>query len=577
MEEGEIDEFAKPTTAAVAAAPVEVDLKTTGIIVSSLFEAGNVKTPVEKNAILHMDYGDLSPVDRAERREVESVWTVGKKNVHQYYLPQLENSGRYIMVGTTSVACYALELCNDEIGKEHKQMLSEMECESMSRNLKHGIRHLNFRSQAVDTLTNLTAISKNDVSLRPSIKAVGKQLSKQIHTLPETLTVGKPMPPVFLAPRPGGDFPAIECLLLTYVAEGDVKRDPAMAKLFDTYYMWSIPTGKPSGKWAKTKASFNVRTKTIPSTAVNKTHFVILYQPHDLENDEILCIDVHELTDIGRLKFKNADRFYFCFPEQFSGQGILSMTLSEQNICSIAYSVGCVVIDILRQVEKPRAFVLSTPLPKNRRVVTTARVHHLPAPEGTRPQVSDDWDDNIANGTTPLLKNAPTVPAWCGTLVIGTTAGEAFGLCWRSGALVFVEIIPSVEPIFSCLYSNRRIIMHSVMALSGKLLPYISEQFTYLPTSRPLGVAICGTLVFVMEKYGSIQVYSCSARSVLFPFKPPKQPFKNDDVQYAYQAIDASVSTRVVALYPNGLVRVMEIRKKERGVPNNKPKQKKKK
>lgn len=572
----EVDEFAKPSAAAAPKDPVEVKLETRGVIVSSLFEAGNAKTAVEKNAILHMDYGDLPPDVRMERREVEAVWTVGKKNVHQYWLPQLENSTRFIMVGTTSVACYALELCNETIAVEHKKMLSEMECESMSRNLKHGIRHLNFRPQAVDTLTNLTAISKNDVSLRPSIKAVGKLLSKQIHSLPESLTVGKAVPPVFLAPRPGGDFPGIECLLLTYVEEADVQRDPEITAS-DTYKMWSIPTLKPSGKWSEAKVSFKVRSETVPSTAVNKTHFVILYQPYNLVDDEILCIDVHELTDIGRLKFKHADRFYFRFPEQFSGQGILSMSLSEQSLCSIAYSVGCVVIDVLRQVERPRAFVLSAPLPKNRRVVTTARVHHLPAPEGTRPELSDDWDNNITSGTTPLLKNAPTVPAWCGTLVIGTTAGEAFGLCWRSGALIFVEIIPAVEPIFSCIYSNRRIILHSVMALSGKLLPYISEEFTYLPTSRPLGVAICGTLIFVMEKYGSIQVYSTAARSVLFPFKPPKVPFKNDDVQYAYQAIDASVSTRVVALYPNGLVRVMEIKKREKGVSNNKPKQRKQK
>jgi len=573
----EVDEFAKPGAVDAAnAPPVEVKLKTRGVIVSSMFEAGNAKTDVEKNTILHMDYGDLEPKDRVMRRETEAVWTVGKKNVNQFWLPALPKDANFIMVGTNATACYAMAIHSDE----HKELLSEMECESLARNLRHGINHLSFRTQAVETLSNLNAIAKNDESLRAAIKNVGKSLTEKLHSLPESPPVGAAIPPVVTAKRPGGEFPQVECIMYNYVPDEEVVVDAAESPSppFDSYYLWTVPTVEPGGKWRRNdKTEFRVRPNSVPVMAVNQTHFVILYQQHNLTDEDIISIDVYGLTSIGRVQQTRIDRFHFSFPEQFSASGILSMTLSDQGVCSVAYSTGCLVIDVLRQVERPRVFVLSTPDQKNRRIVTTARVHHLPAPEGSRPELSDDWDANITPGDTPLLeRNLPPVPAWSGTLVIGTTAGEAFGLCWRSGALVFVEIIPGVEPVFSCLYSNRRVLIHSVMGISGKLLPYISEQMTYLPTSRPLGMAICGTLLFVMEKYGSLQVYSTSARAVLFPFKPPKLEFKSTVPQYAYQAIHAT-PTRVTALYPNGLVRVLQIRKREKGVASNKPRKTKKK
>lgn len=571
MEGSEVDEFAVPKQANENEVPVNLTSK--GVIVSSMFEAGAHKTPLERSTLLTMDYGDLNVDEREERPQQESVWTVGKKNVHQrWHNPPDIQLDDMIMIGASDLACYALE-CPPGKGAAYKEFLSRIECESLAKNFKHSIIHLQIKKQATQMLDNIMVIAKHDETLRPTIKSIGKDLSDQIKVLPEVLPIGTKLKSTVVANRPGNQYPEVEWLFLDYAEEPPFLQDAEGTK-GDEFHIWSVHVAEKA-KWTRSKTTFVVRENTIPAVAFNKTHAVFLYQPHNVapEHEDIICVALYKLTDIGRFQKNPSDKFYFKFPESFSTRGVLSMSLSKNGICSIAYSVGCIVIDVLRQIARPRVVILNTKERKHRRMVTSCQVNHLPDEPRPPAEILDDWDAHLSD---VLPAERPPVPAWCGTLTIGTSTGEAFGFCWRSGALIFAEVIPALEPVFGCLYSNRRVVMHSVMGLTGKLIPYVTEQITQLPTSRPLAMAICGTLLFALEKYGSLQVFSTTTRSILFPFKPPKSEFGRLAKQHAYQAISAE-PMRVVVLYPNMLVRVLEIKKKIVSVPNAKSKNKNKK
>lgn len=593
MEMEDVDEFAS-STSSDHTEPVPLDIKSRGIIVSTMFEAGDAKTRAERDTLLTLDYGDLPLEKRAERREQESVWTVSKKSIFQNWFepPVLVVEGKFktpeerkvkleekrldfIVLGSNNVSCYALET-PPGVGSKHKKLLNRLECKSLVKNFKHNIANFELKKQATDMLDHVMAIAKHDESLRPTIKAVGKHLSDKIKTLPEHLPVGKSPKLIMEADRPGKTYPGVEILFMEY-ANVPTPTTPEGVEKGDEFFIWTIHTNLNSSHWVKSRTTIIVKPNTVPGVAFNNTHLVVLYQPLYFSNEDIICLDLYKLTAIGRVPKAHCDRFYFTFPESFSTHGILSVTLSELGICTIAYSIGCVVIDVLRQVVRPRAVILTTPDVKHRRMVTTAIVNHLPDEKRPSMEEGDHWDETLSD----VLETGTRVPvpAWSGTLSIGTDAGEAIGICWRSSQLVFAEVIPAVEPIFGCIYSNKRVLMHSIMEISGKMLPFVTEKITHLPTSRPLHMAVCGTLIFVLEKYGSIQIFSTTVRKILFSFKPPKSEFTfapSEPKQHCYPAIYAGPE-RVVVVYPNMLVRVLGIRKKEESIPSNKVKTKKNK
>jgi hypothetical protein len=345
-------------------------------------------------------------------------------------------------------------------------------------------------------------------------------------------------------------------------------------------------------KWAALPGCGTVEAApgTVPLVAFNATHVAVVFQPPSVvssteETNDGLCCRLYEARYAGKMALVDTFHFAFAAAEQCGGsqEGMMTAHLSEAGILCVAFGSGAVVFDTMRVVAHPRVVFLRSPA--HPRTVTSAHVSHLP--DVARPAHADQdrFDERFvtfAEDGTPTLHTdvMGDAPQWTGTLVLGTSAGECFGAAWRTGAVVFAEMVPAREPVFAGLFSNRRVIMQTVTALSGKMMPFFTEAMTHLPTSRPLALAVCGTLLFVLEKYGTVQVFSTTARRVLFPFDPPSKLIefgRNWPVQHHYQGVHAG-GDRVVVVYPNGLTRIMTIRAKSQAMIENNvdPKKRKK-
>lgn len=540
-----------------------VDIKCTGEIVSNMFEAKHTKTEAERSAIDLISYGDLPEHERKARSLQESCWTVNKQYISQQYGPPLlkepDDAKHFMILGTNGMACYALEEMDhtDSVIETHKKYLVDVECAAVYHSLRHQLRGLRTHAQAKEMLTEVMRYTKLDHGLRPAVTRISKDLTRKLKKLPETPKGADDGSEVKVAKRPGDEPPQIQCMLYVF-SEETPAGEPPIGETPKYFRLWSINVEKKEKEWKPCKMDpIQPYASTVPNVAFNKTHMVIVYQHID---GIAMAVDLYELTGLGRPKRKRCDRFTFVFPEEHFDSdtgGLIHISLSDFNIVCISYSSGVVVFDALRTYPVPRVIVLRSP---HKRYVTCAKVHH---PTGA-----------LRPNTPP----SESVPEWCGTLIMGTSMGECFGMCWVSGELQFTELIPATESVFSILYSNRRIIAQSALALSGRMTPFLTDQLTHLPTSRFFGFDVCGVIIFVLEKYGSVQLFSTSTRSILFPFKAPKDMDFGLGMltQPAYNAVHAEPES-VVVLYPNGVTRVFTLRAKARQIIDDALKGKKKK
>ncbi len=687
------------------AEPVEVNIKSTGEIVSSMFESRFTMQEEEQAAIRIIDHGDLDAVERKEQPFRERCFTADKHNIAQTYSKAFTgNADHFMILGTNGSTSYALVSTSPAI-VEYKSALLKLECASVYHSLAHDVRNLQLKKDAEALLSKVTSMSKIDPNLRPAIAKIAKELTAKLKELPETLPDDVDYTPIVVSKRPGGKFPTVQFMVTDFyrgdielktaeelkqmdeeeakltkqqqqpvataavAAETTVTTKPTVRKAMiakkqqreeppkpvpvtvttppNVFSIWSCDATKPDCEWKPcTMPTFEVKHMTIPSVAFNKTHMVVIFQPRNLVDEDLIIIHAFELD---RRRNKLIDTFAYKFDNKYFGsKGLLVTHLSDQNILSLSFTAGTFVFDILRQVKRPRLIVLESEKPIYRRNITCCKVCHLP--DNKRPDV-DDWDskfivENVPDdGERPVLNvekkdetasvtaneptNAPIItempeeefgkkedtkvdvkadttadtniefgtdeqqderakqqrleqqaaaaadnktkvvdpPLWSGLLVIGTAMGESFGINWRNGVVEFGEVVPAIESIFNATYSNKRIIMQTALAICAKFLPYMSEQLTNLPTSRPLGIAVCGTLLFSLEKYGAVQVFSTTARRILFPFKIPRdlETGCKGLFQHTYQGVYAGPD-RVVVVYPNGLTRCFDIRTRIKGM-----------
>lgn len=80
------------------------------------------------------------------------------------------------------------------------------------------------------------------------------------------------------------------------------------------------------------------------------------------------------------------------------------------------------------------------------------------------------------------------------------------------------------------------------------------QQPVLLNTERPLAFDTCGSLIFVLTKYGGYQVFNTNVRKVLYQGAPVKQDLLHTGAQHAYAGIKA-YPEHVVCVYPNGVIR----------------------
>ena len=217
------------------------------------------------------------------------------------------------------------------------------------------------------------------------------------------------------------------------------------------------------------------------------------------------------------------------------GEGMLSLSLNEEGVCCVSCSNAVWVAQLIgggANTHETSFIVLHVEERRFRRHITSAQFQQ-------------------------------------NRVVLATAYGECYEVDWRAqdnkSLVMNLEHVLACEPIYAAYISNRRLVLQSALGLAGRLIPYHSQDFFYMPSGRILGSAICGTLLFVLEKYGSLLIYSAIVRGVIHPFgEPPKELFNSQgmgETLVAYRAVHASCE-RVIVLYPNGLIRVLRINAK---------------
>lgn len=534
--EGLENEFAQPTsTTSTNTKPVEIKIESMGEIISSIFEGKVTQDKSERKTIMTLRYGDLPVEQRGSRQFEEVLWADQKQALSQIYIAPLlpfglprEEKNDYMVCGTNGTFCFALKGDKDKI-KSYMTATKQIEEISLDQELGHRFSHMKTQGDATEFMSLVNAFLKREPSFEKMLRKYLSMAEKQLPTLPEGKeTYSKD------AHATERVFPVVTTLEHTLLEYNEQRRD---REEFDDYELYYCNTSKlhKSPGWTKAKMEpLKVGKDTIPCLAFNDTHLAILHQPHDEPDPTVVSVYLYRLNEHPAQK--ECDRFFFQFPkEHFSEHGMLNFQLNNSGILSVSFSNGVIVIDTSREI-KPR-IVLCSP--------------------------------RIATATTTYKKEL---------LIMGTNAGECFGVSWQTGDIIFSEITPVVEPIYSILYSNKRVIIHTGCAITGRFNPYLSSSMTYLPAGRITGMDVCGTLLFAAEKYGNIQIFPTLVRKVLFPFKEPKQHYRTRPIfvpegaeppppELAFEYVDSApyyqsikaTPNRIVVLYPNGLIRIFSI------------------
>jgi hypothetical protein len=499
-----LDEFGFVEAAPVL--PSEVKIETAGEIVSSVFETQVTQDAGDKRAIETIQYGDLQKWQRGSRPFAEIIWTTQKGALDRVTIApfaSFQKEGKdFIVCGTNGTFCFALE-CAASVAQAYLTAIQTLEQHSFEQELDHRLLHLETQGDAEEFLNLLQVLLKREHTFEKLMKSYLQKVEEKMPSLPagkETYT--KKVHPVERV------FPVITTLEHKLLEKNKERLADQPREEYTLYYCNTSKLGKSAG-WVKAKMqTISATPETVPCLASNETHLAVLFQAYDEPDPSVVTIQLYRLNEHPAQK--PCQQYLFQFPkEHFTEQGLLNMTMNNEGVITVAFANGVVAINT--NSDSVRIFLAG-----NHIVMSSS-----------------------------AYKNE--------TVLLGTNMGECIGVDWKTGDVVFTEITPVVEPIYSVRYSNKRVFMHTACAISGRMTPYQTDGMTHLPSGRLTGMDVCGTLVFALEKYGNIQVFSSSVRGVVFPFKPPKEPFETPLCLPHYASIKATTD-RVVALYQNGLI-----------------------
>lgn len=611
-----MDEFAREVTK-VPSDEVQVDIKCEAELVEHSFQAKVTKTEEDTEQIRVMHYGDLSEDDRKSRPFYERIFGVDKhrtvrKHTEAFPIPHgvggEEKRNTPLMIGTNVHGAYALQ-GNTESSTQciegFHQVMGQFERNCLVRSLKHDLKYVKIRKDAKRKWEQILSLMSNDPALGETLTPFLNAFKRKVDKLPDMVDDYKGSS--VLEVRPGEELPVVRCMatrvrIQVYDNTQDMKDfglEPVPApagQKFESYSLWFCNPDRKTNHWSKTDVDgINCREGEVPYVAFNDTHLVVvchvpLVEGDEEEKDDTLCAKIYHLSPSGKPGPRPFRTLYFTFPaEHYTPTGVYHVHLSREGILSVGSSCGAIVIDVLGNISWARLIMLKTKDDEAYgRLVTSVQVFH-PQARPAKMWEEDVWDDTYIrqDGTfhedlADETKSEETqVPAWSGTLVMGTSVGECFGLSWRNGTIQFVELTPACEPILSCLYSNQRVVMHCISSISAKLMPYFHDGITQMEMSRPRAVALLGTQLYILDKYGNIQIMSTLARNIVQPFKPPSsRPLKGekDDAeepeapkeidlgltnpcQAAYPGLHVT-QTQIRSLYPNGVLDTIEIDKR---------------
>jgi hypothetical protein len=530
------DEFAlpppPPTTVASPSGPVE---KSRVEIVSSAGQA-QLRTPKEHTERLLWLVGDLSdPVQREQRASQELCWTTNKQVIEEYYLPPpvLPNKG-FLVNATNGVACYAFCAEGPEgaaavYGYFRDCVVLEQQSTKAAWNWR--IKHVFIKSQAAALRSHILSVAQRDVQLATVAAQCVERLERIMTKLPETLE--KETPHAQPSARPGPlQGPSIHLMRIPLAAAAATTTEAAQGVAFA---IWSCNALDAKNRWTASRCvPIQASPGTIPCMAVSSTHMVVLWQPVGSVGFRLRLL---KLSYFGRpLRSSQQQEWMvdFALANHFvdNGEGMLSLSLSEQGVCCVGCSNAVWVANVVNAKQEACIIVLHMEERRFKRNVTCA-LHQQDC------------------------------------IIFATAYGECYEIDWQATdektLVKNLEHVLACEPIYAAYLSNRRLLLQTAVAMAGRLIPYHSPDFFYMPSGRVLANAVCGTLLFVLEKYGSLLVYSAVVRGVIHPFEePPKELFNAQGLSetlVAYRGVHASCE-RVIVLYPNGLIRVLRINAK---------------
>lgn len=516
--------------------PVEVDLSGEQMeIVSTQADATFTKTTQETREEQSIAYGGLDESLWAGRQAIEQHWVAAKPEQQHVDLksPALSHPQRTILIGTNGLRSFAfctvdtmgtqvqplpvfkeggdksvmmqeLATWSNKYGEQNPAFQFKLECAKLERMAfvqlsRFEIETLADQTSAMLKTQEFRAIQKTDPSLVPAMKHLGPLLSNKLRTLPKTNQTSC----IKSAPRPGNAYSELESGTVQLIA------DPEPITMDATVFHLTAcptPTEEKQVGWKETRVKYACQRGSVPSGACNDTHVAVFFQPSAYN---ACCI---ELLEIAK-GYKCAHRAYFEFPAEFQRRGMLSISLSDEGIVTVSFSSGVLLWDPSRDTEM-QAFRLSDT--EHPRMVMCSRIR-------------GEW------------------------LLLGTDKGECYQLAWRDGAIKTISHVPAVEPLFSVDFYNGALYMHTVMSVVMSREDMAVPLILNMP--RPLSVAVCGSLIYVTNKYGGLQIFKTDARNVVYQAAPIQQPgVWINGTQHAYCAIKV-YPEHVVCLYPNGVVR----------------------
>lgn len=517
-------------------------------IVGSYHEATVTKTSIERTKDESTAYGGLPKELWAEREAVEKFWVSAEPDQKRLDIsgPKVEKGALPLIVNGT----YAFAIqCNEE--KEEREQeekddakldLKEREIQQRKRaeeNMKTPVdaflfsnglsEQKNFIKTNRYELNLLT--SQNDADLkREEFKAIEKvdpglwaplvKLYAKLERKSSKLPAGQQPPRrIKSEPRPGNSYPIIRFDdMPDSIVPGQAKKENCCYHILAC----KVPgtnVQKQTASW-KIVLSIYCMPNTVPILAANETHLAVLYQPAYSGPAGLVCLALYE---IGKYKCaKTTTIRSFCLPQ---GKGSLNVSLSNSGVFVVSFAsamyvlgptVGQDILVVTLEMPVSDGQEQDNPLPpRHVRLVTAVKI-----------------DDNH--------------------LLFGTNQGEGFCIDWLKRKIIAVEHTPAAESILSLAYNNNNMILHTVMGLTVKHQTAAFPVLLYV--DRPVGFDVCGSLIFVVTKYGGTKIFKMDARRMMHVFKEVPQPRVAYKQLIAYGAIKA-FPEHIVCLYPNGVVR----------------------
>jgi len=482
-------------------------------------------TKAEKNVFESILFGDVPKGERKIRGAIEEIFTKHKDLIDIKDSDTLEEKHMH-MLGTNGKAAYVMSAATENSAKDLQEffkMCRQLVRRSLFANYKHRIKYASTSKEAANIVTEMHHIIKYDESFKIIIDELKPFLNDRMKKLPQKLEDNQEEK--------------------THVS----KRSTPSSVTFKVYSYETNVISKPENTNETEHGSFKlwycddkiwkeaiiqpikVLAGTVPTIAFNLDYMVMLYQAFNTEDSDIFTLEVYRLNKNGRPGKNHCDVFNFKFPEIYLANyrkgGIVSITLSALNICVVSFSIGVVIIDILRKVDRPRLVYIEN------KQISYADVYHA--------NCTDRFDTQ-----------------WTGLISLSTTTGEFISATWATNELCHdTEMIATKEPIWQHLISNKRILLSSINTITARFHPYYNNNLTQLPTGQIVSVQIYGTLLFILLNDGTLQIYSTHSHSHLYPFKAPKQlKVDQQSMPVKYQAIHVA-NERVTILYQNGTMR----------------------